>query len=219
MNDKRKFPRFPVEERIICSRYGKQVNMRTLNISRDGLKLETNSNVGTDEIMDFIILANGSRIRCRGMIVGVEESGNKVQARLRFAPRSDLEERKLSSYLHILSRKPSRRRTIDDSTSSLLGKLRNGLTKGGKSIRNKLKGKGGDEKLQMVNSWLELLPDTERTVITLRFGFNGEDPHTVESTGKRLNLALESIRQIESQAIEKLRKISQKKEVFLEDIL
>jgi RNA polymerase sigma factor (sigma-70 family) len=69
-----------------------------------------------------------------------------------------------------------------------------------------------DNKLQMVNSWLALLTDMERAVITLRFGFGREDALTVESTGESLGLTPESIRQIEAEAIEKLQKISEEKE-------
>ena len=64
----------------------------------------------------------------------------------------------------------------------------------------------------MVNSWLALLTDIERAVITLRFGFEREDALTVESTGECLGLTPERIRQIEAEAIEKFRKVSQKKE-------
>jgi RNA polymerase sigma factor (sigma-70 family) len=69
-----------------------------------------------------------------------------------------------------------------------------------------------DKKLQMVNSWLALLTDMERAVITLRFGFGREDDLTVESTGECLGLTPERVRQIEEEAIEQLRKVSQNKE-------
>ncbi len=81
------------------------------------------------------------------------------------------------------------------------------------------KEKDQDRKLQMVNAWLALLTDMERAVITLRFGFNGEDIHTVESIGARFGLSPEAICQIEAEAIEKLRRMSQKKEVDLDDII
>jgi RNA polymerase sigma factor (sigma-70 family) len=69
-----------------------------------------------------------------------------------------------------------------------------------------------DKKLQEVSSWLALLTDKERKVITLRFGFNGEDPLNVESIGERLGLAAKKVHQIGAKAIEKLRKISKKKD-------
>jgi hypothetical protein len=76
-----------------------------------------------------------------------------------------------------------------------------------------------DKKLQMVNSWLALLTDMGRTVITLRCGFGREDALTVESAGECLGLTPERIRQIEAEAIEKLQEISKKKENEMADII
>ena len=75
-----------------------------------------------------------------------------------------------------------------------------------------------DKKLQIVRSWLALLTDMEREVITLRFGLNGRDPHTLESIGRSLSLSPTTVHQIELEAIEKLREISKKKEIDLVDI-
>ncbi len=102
MEEKRKFPRFPITGRVICSRYGRQMTMQTLNISLGGLKLEANFDLRVGETMDFAILINGTRIQCRGRILAIEEFGNKVQARLRFTRTSNSEHRKLSDYLHTL---------------------------------------------------------------------------------------------------------------------
>lgn len=75
------------------------------------------------------------------------------------------------------------------------------------------------ERSQQVSSWLELLTDVERTVITLRFGLNDEDTLTLESIGKRFGVTRERIRQIEGKAIEKLRKITKKREVDLSEMI
>jgi RNA polymerase primary sigma factor len=75
------------------------------------------------------------------------------------------------------------------------------------------------ERSQQVSSWLELLTDIERTVITLRFGLNDEDTLTLESIGKRFGVTRERIRQIEAKAIEKLRKITKKNEVDLSEMI
>lgn len=100
--EKRKFSRFPVTAPVICSRYGRQMTMRTLDISQGGLKLEANFELAVGESMDFVILINGTRIRCRGKILAIEELNHKVQARLRFTRTSSSEQRKLSDYLHTL---------------------------------------------------------------------------------------------------------------------
>jgi c-di-GMP-binding flagellar brake protein YcgR len=78
------------------------MSMRTLDISQGGLKLEANFELGVGESMDFVILINGTRIRCRGKILAIEELNHKVQARLRFTRTSSSEQRKLSDYLHTL---------------------------------------------------------------------------------------------------------------------
>lgn len=67
-----------------------------------------------------------------------------------------------------------------------------------------------DKNMELVNSWLTLLTETERAVINLRFGFRGKDALTVEYTGECLGLTPERVRRIEAEAIKKLRKISPK---------
>jgi len=52
---------------------------------------------------------------------------------------------------------------------------------------------------------LETLEPREKEIIILRFGLNGEVPHTLESVGKRFQLTRERIRQIEMKAIRKFR--------------
>jgi hypothetical protein len=73
------------------------------------LRLEANLDLRTGESLDFDILTNGTRIHCKGKILGVEDLKDKVQARLRFTPTSESEHRKLFDYLDTLSgrkRKP-----------------------------------------------------------------------------------------------------------------
>jgi hypothetical protein len=100
--EKRKFPRFPVMNPVICSRYGRKMTMRTQNISLGGLKLEANFDLGVGESMDLAILTNGTRIHCKGRILAIEEFNHKVHARLRFVDNSDWEYRELADYLHTL---------------------------------------------------------------------------------------------------------------------
>jgi len=51
---------------------------------------------------------------------------------------------------------------------------------------------------------IEELPDTERQVIRLRFGLEGDDPQPLRETGRRLGLSAERVRQIESTALKRL---------------
>jgi len=104
IHERRNFPRFAVTEPVICFRYGRQMAMRTQNVSLGGLKLEANFDLGIGESMDLAILTNGTRIHCRGRILAIEDFRNKVHARLCFSRTSDMDLRKLSDYLDTLSR-------------------------------------------------------------------------------------------------------------------
>jgi len=104
VNEKRKFPRYPVERTVICHRFGKERSMRTVDIGLGGLKLESNFDIRTGESMDFAILTNSTSIRCKGTVLATEEFQGKVQARLTFSRTSDRDFRKLSNYLDTLSR-------------------------------------------------------------------------------------------------------------------
>jgi RNA polymerase primary sigma factor len=56
---------------------------------------------------------------------------------------------------------------------------------------------------QGVRKALEALPERERRILELRFGFEGE-PWTLEAIGKELDLTRERVRQLESQALARL---------------
>ena len=217
MHEKRKFPRFPVTNRVLCFRYGKQISMRTQNISLGGLKLEASLDLSVGESLHFDILTNGPKIHCKGKILAVEEFGNKVHARLCFVPSSDSEHGKLAKYLRTLPRRSFQEKAISDSVSSLWNTTRDTIRKGMGVVTSIFRERQKHRELQQLNSWLSLLTDTERTVITLRFGLKGEDVLTLESIGKRLGLTPKRVRQIEADTIEKLRDMSKKQEGKPED--
>jgi len=79
------------------------MTMRTLNISRGGLKLGANFDLGVGESLHLAILTNGTRIQCRGRILAIEEFNHKVHARFRFARISDVDFKELCDYLDTLS--------------------------------------------------------------------------------------------------------------------
>jgi RNA polymerase primary sigma factor len=56
---------------------------------------------------------------------------------------------------------------------------------------------------QGVRKALDALPERERRILELRFGFEGE-PWTLEAIGKELDLTRERVRQLESQALARL---------------
>jgi RNA polymerase primary sigma factor len=56
---------------------------------------------------------------------------------------------------------------------------------------------------------LRNLNQREITIITLRYGLNGEGPLTLEETGKLLGITRERVRQIQEKAIQKLKDLQQ----------
>ena len=51
------------------------------------------------------------------------------------------------------------------------------------------------------------LDEKERLVLGLRYGLNGDEPRTLQEIGKRMGVTRERVRQIESRAKEKLRRM------------
>jgi len=56
-----------------------------------------------------------------------------------------------------------------------------------------------------IDAWLSRLPAGERNVLEMRYGLKGEDPMTLDRIGKKLGITRERVRQIENQAIKRLR--------------
>ena len=63
------------------------------------------------------------------------------------------------------------------------------------------------EKKETLYSLLEHLSPREKKVIFLRFGLINEQSHNLDECGKILNLTPERVRQIESIALNKMRKM------------
>lgn len=58
----------------------------------------------------------------------------------------------------------------------------------------------------LVRDWLEKLPDKQRLVITRRFGLDNDDPATLEELALEMNVTRERIRQIQQEALIKLKR-------------
>ncbi|MBI5236980.1 MAG: RNA polymerase sigma factor RpoD/SigA [Deltaproteobacteria bacterium] len=69
------------------------------------------------------------------------------------------------------------------------------------------------DRVKRVNGLLGMLDDSERTVLKLRFGFDREDPKTLEEIGKAFGVTRERVRQIESKILGKLRKIIKRSDI------
>ena len=85
--------------------------------------------------------------------------------------------------------------------------------------RNRLVIYGGIKNREEIERWMETLKENERRVIKLRFGLNGDVPHTLEEIGKMFGFTRERVRQIEHAAINKLRALIQKKTIKAEEML
>ncbi|MBI5598685.1 MAG: sigma-70 family RNA polymerase sigma factor [Deltaproteobacteria bacterium] len=75
-----------------------------------------------------------------------------------------------------------------------------------------------EDRAGRLKEWLALLDSTERKVVTLRFGLDG-DRETLGSIGKRFGVTRERIRQIETRALNKLKKIMIGKEITSLDVI
>ncbi|HPC84531.1 MAG TPA: RNA polymerase sigma factor RpoD/SigA [Thermoanaerobaculaceae bacterium] len=62
---------------------------------------------------------------------------------------------------------------------------------------------------QTLREALEKLSEKERQVVALRFGLDDDNPLTLREIGERLGISRERVRQIENQALTKLRRSSQ----------
>ena len=70
-----------------------------------------------------------------------------------------------------------------------------------------------------IDEWLQQLSVSERKVIELRFGLVDGEPKTLDSIGKEFGITRERVRQIETQALNKLRIITRRKKIDLEEML
>jgi RNA polymerase sigma factor RpoS len=70
-----------------------------------------------------------------------------------------------------------------------------------------------------IDEWLQQLSVSERKVIELRFGLNDGEPKTLDSIGKEFGITRERVRQIETQALNKLRAITKRKKIDFEGML
>lgn len=77
----------------------------------------------------------------------------------------------------------------------------------------------GIQRYEEVKLWMQQLSDREQRVITLRFGLDGEDEQTLEVIGRELNLTRERVRQIENEALGKLRLTIKGKSMTSQDLL
>ncbi|HET7395941.1 MAG TPA: sigma-70 family RNA polymerase sigma factor, partial [Gammaproteobacteria bacterium] len=59
----------------------------------------------------------------------------------------------------------------------------------------------------IVEKWLARLNEKQREVVELRFGLNGRDKGTLEEVGNHIGVTRERVRQIQMDALKRLRQI------------
>ncbi len=89
----------------------------------------------------------------------------------------------------------------EDSGQSLLDLIED------TSYPAQLESVAADVQAEKIGAWLETLEANERTIISMRFGLDGDEPRTLEVVGRSFGLTRERVRQLEAKALGKLRKI------------
>jgi RNA polymerase sigma factor (sigma-70 family) len=70
-----------------------------------------------------------------------------------------------------------------------------------------------------ISAWKARLSETERRVIEMRYGLNQDKPYTLNAIGKQFGVTRERVRQIEEQAIQKLRMLTSSMNIKMSDVL
>jgi RNA polymerase nonessential primary-like sigma factor len=70
-----------------------------------------------------------------------------------------------------------------------------------------------------VQLWLEELSERQRTVIERRYGLNGRDVATLEELAREIGVTRERVRQIQAEALDKLRERLKRKGLDREALL
>ncbi len=70
-----------------------------------------------------------------------------------------------------------------------------------------------------IDGWLGSLSKNERRIIELRFGLNNDEPQTLDGIGKEFGITRERVRQIESQAIGRLRTMTRRQGIGAAEML
>jgi len=77
----------------------------------------------------------------------------------------------------------------------------------------------GEEVNNYISDWLKTLPEKQREVVERRFGLSGRDASTLEQVGLDVGVTRERVRQIQVEALSKLRKALEKKGFSLDNLL
>ena len=62
-------------------------------------------------------------------------------------------------------------------------------------------------KYELITAWFETLSESEKKILTLRFGLDDKEPQTLDTIGRCFGVTRERIRQIEAKSLDKLKKM------------
>jgi RNA polymerase nonessential primary-like sigma factor len=69
------------------------------------------------------------------------------------------------------------------------------------------------DRVKFIDRWLDRLNDKQKLVLAMRFGLKGHDPKTLEETGESIGLTRERVRQIQVDALKKLKQLARDDDV------
>jgi RNA polymerase nonessential primary-like sigma factor len=71
----------------------------------------------------------------------------------------------------------------------------------------------------LVRDWLQKLPDKQRVVVMRRFGLDNDDPATLETLAEEMGVTRERVRQIQQEALVKLKRAMAARGVVRDSLL
>lgn len=122
------------------------------------------------------------------------------------AERTGISARKVASLLNTTQDPVSLDMPVGDEESTSLGSLLFDRT-----VPDPQEHLIGAEVRTEIDAILKTLDERERLIIWKRFGFDGDDTCVLQQIGEELNISRERVRQIEAQALRKLRTVARKR--------
>ncbi len=150
--------------------------------------------------------------RWRKVRDGLTQKLNRIPTRKEIAKIMEVPVEKIKEIENIAGRPGSLNAPVSlDSTVELIDLIEDDATHSperemGETLR--------EERIHQI---LQTLDERERKILILRFGLQGEEPHTLEEVAKKFGITRERIRQIEVVALKKFRERFQQEQEKLED--
>lgn len=150
--------------------------------------------------------------RWRKIRDGLTQKLNRVPTRKEIAKVMEVAVEKIKEIENIAGRPGSLNAPVSlDSTVELIDLIED------EAGRSPEKDMGESMREERIHHILKTLDERERKILTLRFGLEGAEPHTLEEVAKEFGITRERIRQIEVVALKKFRERFQQGEEKLED--